>query len=327
MEGVEGRVRGLRSLYGSRKEPPLLRHAVEHPCDGARVKRAEGPREPLDRAAVSSDSGECLPLILRHKIVPDTETPQDQLQALGGEVLAHLPRLHTLLLSDAFDKYYDPRACFWFARDVEMQRALLSDYERNAPALRCVAFTTEFEWEKNAVGEWYTTELVDPEVREQVMSSDEEDSDDDMDDDMDDEMDISSYDDSGFASTATLVQRGRRERLASTHKPIPATTVFSRSAAPLALPDLDNYIASLPGPSFPSFPEAKQSSSSGFFPPLDRLEASGKTLDDLEHNAQVPHWWQNRNKLFGAFTTLSLAITVRRSAKWPLLIGAHETRF
>ena len=70
-----------------------------------------------------------------------------------------------------------------------MQRALLSDYERNAPALRCVAFTTEFEWEKNAVGEWYTTELVDPEVREQVMSSDEEDSDDDMDDDMDDDTD------------------------------------------------------------------------------------------------------------------------------------------
>ena len=131
---------------------------------------------------------------------------------------------------------------------------------------------------------------------------------------MDDEMDISSYDDSGFASTATLVQRGRRERLASTHKPIPATTVFSRSAAPLALPDLDHYIASLPGPSFSSFPEAKHASSGGMFPPLDRLEASGKTLDDLEHNAQVPHWWQNRNKLFGAFTTLSLAITVRRSA-------------
>ena len=108
---------------------------------------------------------------------------QERLQALGSEVLAHQPRLHTLLLSDAFEKSRDRHACFWFARDVEMQRALLHDYERVAPALRCVAFTTEFEWEKNVAGEWYTTELVDPEVREEVVSSGDEGGDDEGDED------------------------------------------------------------------------------------------------------------------------------------------------
>ena len=115
---------------------------------------------------------------------------QKQLQALGTEVIAYLSRLHTLLLSDAFDKYCDPHACFWFARDVEMQRALLRDYEQHAPALRCVAFTTEFEWEKSAAGKWYTTELVRPEVRERVRSPrDDEESDDDDDEKDEDEDD------------------------------------------------------------------------------------------------------------------------------------------
>ena len=120
---------------------------------------------------------------------------QDQLRALGAEVLARLPRLHTLLLSDALDKFYDRHACFWFARDVEMQRALLRDYEQHAPALRCVAFTTEFEWEKSAAGEWYTTELVDPEVRERAQSSDDEESDDDDDNDDDSDEDDDDNDD------------------------------------------------------------------------------------------------------------------------------------
>lgn len=100
------------------------------------------------------------------------------------------------------------------------------------------------------------------------------------------------------------------EPLLGSHIPVAASTVFSRDAACLSLPDLDEYISSLPAPSLPTPARGSKGSPVTIFPPLDRLEASGKTLDDLEHNAQIPHWWQNRNKYFGSLVSLSLSITV-----------------
>ncbi|KAJ3557737.1 hypothetical protein NM688_g1304 [Phlebia brevispora] len=113
-----------------------------------------------------------------------------------------------------------------------------------------------------------------------------------------------------FTSSSTAVQiieatSSSLDPLVTTHTPIAGATVFSRGAAPLTLPDVDKYISSLPAPSFPSFHPSGQK----LFPPLDRLEASGRSLDDLEHNAQIPHWWQSRNKYFGALASLILSIT------------------
>ncbi|KIP11367.1 hypothetical protein PHLGIDRAFT_99506 [Phlebiopsis gigantea 11061_1 CR5-6] len=45
------------------------------------------------------------------------------------------------------------------------------------------------------------------------------------------------------------------------------------------------------------------------FMPFQVLTASGKTLDDLEKNAQIPPWWRNRNKIVGSLASLALSIT------------------
>lgn len=122
---------------------------------------------------------------------------------------------------------------------------------------------------------------------------------------------------SDVTSTSTAVQTRRYSvssqapllAPATDHTPVAASAIFAREAAPLALPALDAYISTLPAPSFPSFDASKHT----MFPPLDRLEASGKSLDDLEHNATIPHWWQNRSKYFGSLSSISLSITVSPS--------------
>ncbi|TFK87647.1 hypothetical protein K466DRAFT_662851 [Polyporus arcularius HHB13444] len=113
------------------------------------------------------------------------EPKRAALFALGERVFARLPRLHTFLLGDVVKKQYDHRDHFWFARDVDMQRALLVEFERHTSALGRVAFTTEFEWEKGDNGRWYTTEVVDAEVREEPDLDDEADSSSDSDMDSD----------------------------------------------------------------------------------------------------------------------------------------------
>ena len=89
-------------------------------------------------------------------------------------VLPELPRLHTLLICV---RRYD-HSSSWLAHDLQMQRTLLEEYENHAPALRLVAFTAEFEWEKRADGLWYTTEDVEAEYcmysSEEEWSSEEE---------------------------------------------------------------------------------------------------------------------------------------------------------
>ena len=76
--------------------------------------------------------------------------------------------MHTVLISDVEAKARGSRARFWYARDVERQRELLREYEMHAPGrLRRVAFTTEFEWERNEEGRWFTTEEVVAEAMEE----------------------------------------------------------------------------------------------------------------------------------------------------------------
>lgn len=92
------------------------------------------------------------------------------------------------------------------------------------------------------------------------------------------------------------------------HAPVPATAVFSRAAAPLSFPKLDARLSAIPPPSFRL--SSNKDGKPTMFPPLQLLSASGQTLADLEQNAQVPHWWQNRNTIIGALASLALSITV-----------------
>lgn len=97
------------------------------------------------------------------------------------------------------------------------------------------------------------------------------------------------------------------------HQPIAAATIFSRSAAPLSFSELDQFLSGLPAPSFPKFSKScptQQGKPPAMFPPMQLLATSGRTLDDLETNSQVPHWWQSRNKIFGTIVSLVLSITV-----------------
>lgn len=96
------------------------------------------------------------------------------------------------------------------------------------------------------------------------------------------------------------------------HSPIPATTVFARNAPILYLPSLDKYIASLPPPSF-SLPEAGDNEGNNrMFPPMDILEASGKTLEDFERNRTVSPQWRRSTTILGKLVDIFLGITVRQ---------------
>lgn len=96
----------------------------------------------------------------------------------------------------------------------------------------------------------------------------------------------------------------------ASHIPIPATTIFARDAAPLYLPHLDDYLATLPAPSFPNFPSKDKKKGVPMFPPMDHLAATGKSLEDLEDNSQVAPWWRNRTSIFGTLTGWALGLTV-----------------
>lgn len=98
------------------------------------------------------------------------------------------------------------------------------------------------------------------------------------------------------------------------HQPVPAAAIFSRTAASLSFPELDDALAAIPAPSFPAYSKinpTQPGKTPPMFPPMQLLAASGKTLEDLETNTQVPHWWQSRNKISGALVSLALSITVR----------------
>ncbi|KAJ3799908.1 hypothetical protein GGU11DRAFT_775291 [Lentinula aff. detonsa] len=102
-----------------------------------------------------------------------------------------------------------------------------------------------------------------------------------------------------ISSASTLVEH-------PSHNPIPATQVFARNAPPLYLPKLDAYLSSLPKPSFAG---EKTSSKPRMFPPMDRLEKSKQSLEDMEMNSQIPPFWRNRKTLLGSAVNLVIGLT------------------
>jgi len=113
-----------------------------------------------------------------------------------------------------------------------------------------------------------------------------------------------------LSSTSTLVPRSRN-RL--THKPVPAITLFARKAAPLYLPKLDDYLASLEAPRFtPLSGKGKEKETERepqIFPPMDRLGALGQTIEELEANSPFPSW-KNRGTILGGVVNVFLGLTV-----------------
>ncbi|KAI0642140.1 hypothetical protein C8Q79DRAFT_1014010 [Trametes meyenii] len=93
----------------------------------------------------------------------------------GQDFFAHTPRLHTFLLSDAPLKASDSSLSFLFADEVRKQHAWLGKWEEHTSALKKVAFSSEFMWQKTESG-W----------GRRKMNASEEDDDDDDDDEEED---------------------------------------------------------------------------------------------------------------------------------------------
>ena len=91
------------------------------------------------------------------------------------------------------------------------------------------------------------------------------------------------------------------------HRPVPATVLFARTAYPLRLPILDQYLSSLPPPVFPS---SGRDSEGSIFPPLDKLEATGITLDDLENNTKISPAWRDRTGILSTIVSSFISLLV-----------------
>ncbi|KAI0657081.1 hypothetical protein C8Q70DRAFT_919959 [Cubamyces menziesii] len=111
---------------------------------------------------------------------------------LGQIILPTSPRLHTFLLSDGVLKSRGQNWAFSFARDLDLQKQWLVEYSRYSSALRRVAFTTEFEWEKGEDGVWYPSEFPSDKPVEHPHGHDNDDS------------DISDWDDDVFDSDDSM---------------------------------------------------------------------------------------------------------------------------
>ena len=117
--------------------------------------------------------------------------------------------------------------------------------------------------------------------------------------------------DSAQKPVLSPIPERRGDPATAPHTPVPAVKVFSRQAPALYLPALDNYLASLPAPNFSTFPYSRDHPAV-MFPPMDRLAATGRTLEDLETNNTIPPWWRNRSALFGGIVSRVLGILVSR---------------
>ncbi|OJT01999.1 hypothetical protein TRAPUB_7533 [Trametes pubescens] len=94
-----------------------------------------------------------------------TDIPTRQLDplSLGARLIAHMPRLHTFLLSEGhYILLRGPRYTFPWAKDEVLQRQVLADFDGRTSVLRRVALTAEFEWEKRADGQWHAWGHVVP---------------------------------------------------------------------------------------------------------------------------------------------------------------------
>ena len=90
------------------------------------------------------------------------------------------------------------------------------------------------------------------------------------------------------------------------HRPIPATLLFARNAYPLSLPNLDRCLSSLVPPVF----SKRQDCAGNMFPPLDKLENTGSTLDDLENNTKIPPAWRDRTGILWTMVSFFIDILV-----------------
>lgn len=110
-------------------------------------------------------------------------------------------------------------------------------------------------------------------------------------------------------STSSVDYTHQTSLQSSKHTAIALATICSRNAAPLSLPRLDAYISSLPSPSFATVPD-KVVVREKMFVPMDRLAACGRSIEDLEVNAQIAPSWRNRKSIFGSLVNIFLGITV-----------------
>jgi hypothetical protein len=93
----------------------------------------------------------------------------------------------------------------------------------------------------------------------------------------------------------------------SNNKPIAATLLFGRNTHPLSLPKLDQYFSSLRPPPF----FLKQVDGKGImFPPLDQLERTGLSLDDLVSNTKVPPLWRDRTSILWTVASFLIDLLV-----------------
>ncbi|KAI0335198.1 hypothetical protein GY45DRAFT_1416939 [Cubamyces sp. BRFM 1775] len=113
------------------------------------------------------------------------------------------------------------------------------------------------------------------------------------------------------SSTVTLVSSNHL----GPHTPVPLSQILARNAGLVSLPKLDEYIANLEVPSFPSIhlPDSGRGKGKGktsdivMFPPMERL--AGTTLVDLENNAKIPPTWRNKESIFSMLLNVALGIT------------------
>ncbi|KAF9535429.1 hypothetical protein CPB83DRAFT_841727 [Crepidotus variabilis] len=89
------------------------------------------------------------------------------------------------------------------------------------------------------------------------------------------------------------------------HRPIPATVIFARNAAPLSLPKLDEHLSCLEA----SYSTKDSTGSAGaMFPPMDQLAKSGMSLDDLEYNSRAAPFWRNRSSILSTLSSVLIGL-------------------
>ena len=104
----------------------------------------------------------------------------------------------------------------------------------------------------------------------------------------------------------------RQSQRCSPHVPVPTRTLFARRASPLYLPKLDDFLASHKPPKFTMLEEGSTGDKFGkptMFPPMERLAASGLSIEELEINSRSPGW-RNRGTILGAIVNVVLGFTV-----------------
>ncbi|TFK77139.1 hypothetical protein BDN72DRAFT_953613 [Pluteus cervinus] len=103
------------------------------------------------------------------------------------------------------------------------------------------------------------------------------------------------------SDASTLVNRVKFRQ----HKPVPATAVFGRDAAPLHLAKLDEYLSGIHPP---AFCPRNSKTEPHLFAPLDALAETGKSIDDLESNYEIPPGWKNSKTILGGVVNAIIGV-------------------